>query len=94
MFDKMKQMYELQKRAREIQKKLETIQVSRTEGGHEVAVNGLLKIVSLKLDPGQLNPESKEKLEKTLQGLISETILEVQKRSAAESQSLFKGLTL
>jgi len=35
MFDKMKQMYELQQKAREIQKKLNEVKVDQTEGGNQ-----------------------------------------------------------
>jgi DNA-binding protein YbaB len=94
MFDKMKQMYDLQKKAREIQKKLEAIRIEQTEGGHTLAMNGLFKVESLKLDPASLNAENKEKLEKTLEKLISAAIMEAQRRSALESKDFLKGLPL
>ena len=94
MFDKMKQMYELQKKAKEIKSKLEGIRVEEMEGGIKIRINGLFKVESLEIDPSFLSPDKKEKLESLLCRIFSGAVQEVQKRSAAESQSLLKGLTL
>ena len=90
----MKQMYDLQKKAREIQKKLEEIKVEQTEGGIKMRLNGVFKVESIDIDPSFLNPEMKTKLENILAKLFSETVKEVQKRSALESQDLLKGFSL
>lgn len=94
MFDKMKQIYELQKKAKEIQKKLEEISVEQMEGGIKIKVNGLFKVESLEIDPTFLSPDKKEKLELLLRKLFSDTIQEVQKRTAFESKDLLKGFSL
>lgn len=93
MFDKMKQMYELQRQAKEIKKKLESVKLEQTEGGVRVKINGALRVESLDIDPGFLSQDRKEKLETLLCKLFSEAIQEVQKRSASQSADLFKGLT-
>jgi len=93
MFDKMKQLYDLQKKAKELQKKLESVTVEQVEAGIKMKINGIFKVESIEIDPSFLSPDKKEKLESTLCKLFSETIQEVQKRSAAESQDLLKGLT-
>ena len=90
----MKQMYDLQKKAKELQKKLETITVEQAEGGVKVKVNGVFKVEALEIDPSYLALDKKEKLETLLCKLLSETIQEVQKRSAMQSQELLKGFSL
>jgi DNA-binding YbaB/EbfC family protein len=93
MFDKMKQLYDLQKKAKEVQKKLEAMKVERSEGGVKVAVNGVFKVEALEIDPSFLTPDRKAPLENLLKKLFSEAVQEAQKRSAAESQDLLKGLS-
>ncbi len=94
MFDKMKQLYELQKKAKEMQKKLESISIEEELGGIKIKLNGLLKVESLEIDPSYLASDKKEKLESTLCKLFSEAVQSVQKSSASFSQDLLKGLSL
>ncbi len=93
MFDKMKQVYELQKKAKELQKKLEEMSVEQIEGGIKLRLNGLFKVESLEIDPSFLSVDRKEKLESLLSKLFTDTVQEVQKRSAASSSELLKGLS-
>lgn len=93
MFDKMKQLYDLQKKAREIQKKLEAIKIEESEGGVKVAINGTMKVESVEIDPSYLSPDKKQKLESLLGKLFSNAVEEVQKRSAMESKDLLKGMS-
>ncbi|MBI4217926.1 MAG: YbaB/EbfC family nucleoid-associated protein [Elusimicrobia bacterium] len=94
MFNKMKEIYELQKKAREIQKKLESVFVEQTDSGVKLKMNGLLKVESLEIDPALLSTDKKEKLEGTLCRLFTQSAQEVQKRSALESKDLLQGLSL
>jgi len=57
-------------------------------------MNGLMKIESLDIDPLYLAPEKKSELEKTISKLFSDTVTEVQKRSAMQSRDLLKGLPI
>lgn len=94
MFNQMKQMYELQKRAKEIQSKLESIVIDQTEGGIKIRINGIFKVESLEIDSTYFSPDKKEKLESLLCKVFSDAVQEVQKRSALQSQDLLKGLSL
>lgn len=93
MFDKMKQMYDLQKKAREIQKRLEAVKVEQADSGIKIRVNGIFKVESLDIDPSYLAADKKEKLESAICKLFSSAIQEVQKQSAKESQDLLKGFS-
>ena len=93
MFDKMKEIYELQKKAKELQKRLEEMTVEQIEGGIKLRLNGLFKVVSLEIDPSFLSLDRKEMLEASLKKLFTDTVQEVQKRSASSSSDLLKGLS-
>lgn len=92
MFDKMKQLYDLQKKAKEIQKKLENIIVEKTANGIKIKINGIFAVQSVEIDPTILNIENKTNLESSLCKIFSEAVQDVQKKSASESQALLKGL--
>ncbi len=92
MFDKMKEIYELQKKAREIQKKLENVKVEIEENGVKIKLNGVFKVELIEIDPSILSIDKKQKLENTLCRLFSSAVQEVQKQSALESKDLLKGL--
>jgi len=94
MFDKMKQVYEMQKKARELQKALENIRLEKTskDGLLRVAVNGAQKLESLTIEPSFLDPAKKDNLERTLSSLINDAFSEVQKQSAAQMAGLMRGL--
>ena len=92
MFDKMKQLYDMQKKARELQKKLEELKVEQIEGGIKLVLNGVFKVESLEVEPSFLAADKKEKLEATLKNLFNGAVQEIQKRSAAQSSELLKGL--
>ncbi len=92
MFDKMKQMMEMQKKAKDIQHKLEGITIERADSGVKIAINGLFKVESVEIDPAWLSPDKKEKLQNTIAKLFSSAVQDVQKKSAMESQELLKGL--
>ena len=92
MFDKMKQLYDLQKKAKEIQKRLENIQVEQNQDGIQLRINGVFKVESLQIDPALLSAEKKSRLEGALMKIFTAAVQEAQKRSALESKDLFQGL--
>ena len=94
MFDKMKQIIELQKKAKEIQKQLGEMKVERNDGGVKLCLNGLFQVETVEIDPSFLAPDQKSRLESTLKRLFTDTVQEVQKKSAASSADLLKGLSL
>ena len=97
MLDQMKQLYEMQKKAKELQRQLETIKSEKknTSGSLAVTVNGAQKVEAVHIDPSWMTADKKEALEKSLVQLINEAFEQVQKQSAAQAASLmkdFKGL--
>ena len=96
MLDKMKQLYELQKKAREIKKQLESVVVNVEEAGGKIKVsmNGEFKVQSLNIDPYFLNPEKKAELENTLKRALLNAVGQAQTQSAGKMRELSKGLNL
>ena len=68
MFNQMKQLYDMQKKAKELQKQLESIKVEKTASGGSlsVVVNGAQKVESIQIDPSWLSPDKKAALESSL----------------------------
>src|SRR5438132_11690510 len=94
MFDKMKQLYDMQKKARELQRQLESIKVEKATPDNTVRikVNGTQKVESVIIDSSWLSPDKKSKLENTLCQLINDSFAEVQRTTAAQAADLMKDL--
>jgi|ERR1035437_7828072 DNA-binding protein YbaB len=94
MFNQMKQLFEMQKKAKELQKQLESIKVEKTSSDRtlSVVVNGAQKLETLQLDPSWLVPDKKMDLERALVALINDAFDAAQKQSAAQAAALMKDL--
>jgi DNA-binding YbaB/EbfC family protein len=94
MFDKMKQLYEMQKQARQLQAQLGEMKVEKTnsDGTLKLTVNGTQKVENLSIDPSWLDPNKKTALEKALRQLMNDAFAEIQKQTAAQAATLMKGL--
>lgn len=96
MFDKMKQLYDLQKKAKEMQKSMDGIIVERESPGGKVklALNGNFKVTSLSIDESALVPGNKAVLEKTLTDLFSDASEQVRAESSRQAMGMMKGMNL
>jgi DNA-binding YbaB/EbfC family protein len=94
MMNQMKQLYEMQKKAKDLQRQLETIKVekSNSSGTLKVRVNGAQKIEAVEVDPVWLAADKKAALESSLVGLINEAFEGAQKQSASQAAALMKDL--
>ena len=92
MFDKAKQLYDLQKKARAIQKELKSTEVEAKAANGLVTVvfNGEQHIQSVEIDESLLKPENKRDLEKALTQCIAEGISRVQ-AIASEKMKVIAG---
>lgn len=92
MLDKFKQVYELQKKAREIQKELKDteIEAKSDDGMVAVVMNGEQHLVDIKIDDAALS--DKAALEKTLVKVMSEAISQAQALAAEKTKSVMKDL--
>jgi DNA-binding YbaB/EbfC family protein len=96
MFDKMKQLYDMQKQAKQMKKDLEsqTVEKSAFGGKLKIAMNGTFEVQSITIDDSFLNPAQKTALETGLAKLITEATDEIGKKSAAQAMDLMKGMNL
>ncbi len=96
MFDKMKQLYDMQKQAKQMKQDLEAQIVEKIAlgGKLKVAMNGTFEVQSIHIDESLLNPMQKTALETSLAKLITEITEEIGKKSAAQAMDLMKGMNL
>lgn len=96
MFDKMKQIYEMQKKAKELQKQMEAIRMDSTSGDGliKITVNGTNKVESVSIDPSYLTPDRQKDLEKKIKETLNAGFDQIREKTAAQAASLMKGLNL
>ena len=96
MLDKAKQLWELQKKARAIQKELKDTEVEAkaANGLITVVFNGEQHVQSVEIDEALLKPESKRDLEKALQQAIAEALSRVQAIAADKMKAIAGDLNI
>lgn len=95
-FGQMKDMYQLQKKAKQLQKELKDLEIEARSSGGEVTVvvNGEMKFVTIDIDPSYLKPESKSQLETAIKDAAGQAMARAQSESATRMQPLLKDLKL
>jgi len=93
-FSKMKDLYELQKKARAVQKELKDVEVeaSSNDGWVTVVFNGEQHMTEVSLAEEALRPENKRELEKDLKNTISQAISRAQAVAAEKMKDVAGGL--
>lgn len=96
MLDKMKQMYQLQKKAKDIQKELKATEIEAKSVNGEVTVvyNGEQKLVSIAIAQDMLKPEKKRDLENTIIKVVSEASSKAQALAAEKTKDVMKDMGL
>ncbi len=96
MFDKMKELYQLQKKARAIQKELRNTEIEATALDDKIKIvfNGEQKIQSLKIEESLLNSSQKNNLEKGLLNAIREGIARSQQIAAEKMKDVAGDLNI
>ena len=99
MLDKMKQMkqlMEVQKKAKNVQKELRDTEIEAvsSDGLITVVFNGELKLVDLKIDEKYMESHSLSDLEKTLSTTISEAMSKAQQVAADKTREIMKEMNI
>jgi nucleoid-associated protein EbfC len=96
MLDKMKQLYELQKKAKEMEKALESVVVTReSPGGRlKLSMNGQFRVTSLSIDESALAPGNRAVLEKGLTELFNGAADEARQQSSRQAMGMMKGMNI
>jgi DNA-binding YbaB/EbfC family protein len=94
MFNQMKQLQQMQKKAKDLQRQLEAVKVERTNSSRTlgVTVNGAQKLEALRIEPSWFVVDKKTALEASLCQLINDAFAEVQKQTATQAAALMKDL--
>ena len=93
-FGKIKDLYELQKKAKAIQKELKDVEVeaSSNDGWVTVVFNGEQHLTEIQVSEDALKPENKRELEKDLKNTISQAISRAQAVAAEKMKEVAGGL--
>lgn len=96
MFDKMKQLYEMQKKAREMQDALGAVKVEKSAAGGmaRLVMNGNFQVESLSLDDSFCAPGRRAALEKMVSDLVTEAAGDLRRQVAAQAMGVMKGMDL
>ncbi len=95
-FDKARQLYDLQKKARAIQKELKgtEVEAKAADGRVIVVFNGEQHIQTVEIAEGMLSPERKRELEKALVQAIAEAVSRVQAFAADKMKAIAGDLNI
>jgi DNA-binding YbaB/EbfC family protein len=94
MLDKFKQVYQLQKKAKEVQRELKNTEVEAKSADLmiRVVLTADQKIKSVEINEALLNPTRKQELEEKLTRVISEGLSRVQAVAAEKTKGLMGDL--
>ncbi len=95
-FDQAKKLYELQKKARVIQKELKDteIEAASNDGAVAVVFNGEQHITDVRIDESMLSPENKGELEKAIKNVVGQAIARSQSLAAEKMKAIAGDLNL
>lgn len=96
VFEKFKKIYELQKKAKSIQRDLrDTLIESQTPDGKvKVTFNAQWQIEELSISEDLLRPEKKRELESSLLRVIQDALSKIQKIAAEKAKEVMGGMGL
>lgn len=94
MFGKMKDLYDFQKKAREIQKQLRAETIEKEVGAVKIAINGEQKIQSVEIDPEMIDLDKISELEGDVKSAVEQAIAESQKIAGDKMKDITGGLGL
>ncbi len=92
----MKQVQDMQKQMVKAQEELATMEVEASAGGGMVTVkvSGDLKINSVKIDPGAVDPDDVEMLEDMILAATNEALRSAQELASSKMSGLTGGLNI
>lgn len=96
MFDKAKQLWDLQKKARSVQKELKEtlIDAQALDGKITVTFNAEMKLQDIKLDPSLFENGNSREVEEGLKNAITEALAKAQGIAAEKTRAVMGDLGL
>lgn len=95
-FSQAKQLWDLQRKAKAIQKELKETEIEAKSGDGRITVvfNGEQHIQDIQIDSSLLNPDNKHELEKNLKTVIAEALSRAQALAADRTKDVMKDMNL
>ncbi len=90
----MKDLYKMQKQAKEMKKMLKTIEVEAEEDGILVVVNASQEVISIEIDDEILNPGNKKRIEKGIMVALQRAMKKSQEIAAEKMKPLMGDMGL
>lgn len=95
-FGQMKDLYNLQKKAKQMQKELKGLEIEASSANDwvTVVVSGEMKVVSINISDTALAVENKRELEQSLIDAVGQAMSRAQQESANRMQPLLKDMNM
>lgn len=93
MFDQAKDLYKLQKQAKQIKDELSNIHIEATEGGVKATINGEQHVISINIDQEHYR-ENHTQLEKDLVITLNKAVKKSQAIAAEKMKGIMGGMGL
>ncbi len=96
MLDKMKELYQLQKQAREMQKELRDTEIEAVgaNGNITVVVNGEIHLQKITIADALIDVSKKRDLERGLEDTLREALSKAQAIAAEKSKAMMKSMNI
>lgn len=94
LFGQAKDMYKLQKQAKQVKKKLKNLQIEAEVGGVKVTVSAEQEVLSVEITEELMTSEKKVDLEKNLLEAINKAIKKSQEVAAEHMRDMMSGMGL
>lgn len=92
MFGQAKDLYKLQKQAKQIKKDLKNLHIEAEVEGVKVVINGEQEVVEVNVSDEMLKPENKAAMEKALLAAFNKAIKKSQEVAAEKMRDMMGGL--
>lgn len=95
-FDKMKQLYDMQKKARNVQKELKSMEIEAVSADDaiKVAFNGELKLQSISIDQGYYDNHNAKELAGELESTVTDALNRAQQVAADKTRDIMKEMNI
>ena len=92
MFDQAKDLYKLQKQAKQLKDELANIHIESTEGGVKTVINGEQVVISIAIEPGYYDGKEPGNLEKDLVIALNKAVKKSQTIAAEKMKDIMGGM--
>jgi DNA-binding protein YbaB len=92
MFGQAKDLYKLQKQAKQVKKKLKSLHVEAEVNGIKVVISAEQEIIDIQIPDELLSPEKKTELQKNLKEAVAKAMKKSQEVAASEMREIMDSM--